>query len=431
MMKLIQIKKNPKNPRVIKDERFMELVESLRKFPKMLKYRPIITDNDWGVLGGNMRLEALKYLGYKEIPDEWVRKASDLTAEERRQFIVKDNVNFGDWDWDLLNEEYDEDELLSMGFEFIDKKKTEPEAHDDNYEEPESVDVFINEGDLVEIGDHRLICGSSTDNEVWLKLMQGNKLDLMVTDPPYNVDYVGKTEAKLKIKNDRMNDEQFYHFLLDFHTIGMNHTKDGGAWYVWHAESEGINFRLAFADSGLMIKQCLIWVKNTMVLGRQDYQWKHEPCLYGWKPGAAHHFTDARNKVTVTESENVNFNKLTKKELVKILTEMQTRDEYVTIIRENKPSKSRLHPTMKPVGLLAPLIKNSSEIGEIVGDGFIGSGATMVTSHQLGRRCYAIELDPKYIQVTIHRMIRLDPKLSVRINGEQMTPEQMENLVNE
>jgi site-specific DNA-methyltransferase (adenine-specific) len=261
--------------------------------------------------------------------------------------------------------------------------------------------------------------------------MQGKKLDLMITDPPYNVDYVGKTEAKLKIQNDKMGNAGFYNFLLDFHKAGLQYTKDGGAWYVWHAESEGINFRLAFADSGLMIKQCLIWSKNTMVLGRQDYQWKHEPCLYGWKPGAAHYFTEDRKKITIIDEDPVDFNKMSKKQLLQILKEMTERDEYVTIIREDKPAKSRLHPTMKPVKLLAPLVKNSSKVGEIVGDGFIGSGTTMVTSHQLDRVCYAIELDPKYIQVTIHRMIKLDPKLEVRINGEPMTREQMDHLVNE
>jgi hypothetical protein len=166
-MKITAIKKNPKNPRIIKDERFMELVESIRKFPKMLKYRPIVVGEDGMILGGNMRFEALIYLGYKEIPSEWVKKASDLTEQEKRQFVVKDNVNFGDWDWELLQNEYDEDELKEMGLELIDHKKKEPEAFDDDYEVPESVDVFIKEGDLIEIGPHRLVCGSSTDESTW------------------------------------------------------------------------------------------------------------------------------------------------------------------------------------------------------------------------------------------------------------------------
>jgi site-specific DNA-methyltransferase (adenine-specific) len=209
--------------------------------------------------------------------------------------------------------------------------------------------------------------------------------DLVVTDPPYNVAYEGKTKEKLTIDNDKQSDGDFYQFLYDFYTALGSYTKAGGAWYVWHADSEGANFRSAMKNAGIMVKQCLIWVKQTMVMGRQDYQWKHEPCLYGWKEGAAHGWYSDRKQTTV-----LNF---------------------------DRPQRNAEHPTMKPIPLFAYQIGNSSKQGDIVADGFGGSGTTMVACHQMQRKAYLVEFDPKYCQVIIDRMRKLDPTLVVKCNG--------------
>ena len=216
--------------------------------------------------------------------------------------------------------------------------------------------------------------------------MGGALADMVLTDPPYNVSYSGKTKDKLTIKNDKMSDNNFYNFLFDFFTCFFEVTKEGGAFYVWHADSEGLNFRRAMIESGVLLKQCLIWVKNNMVFGRQDYHWKHEPCLYGWKPGAAHNWYADRKQTTL-----LNF---------------------------DRPLKNIEHPTMKPIPLISYQINNSSKKNDIVADGFLGSGSTMVASHKLKRKCYGLELDPKYCKVIIDRMLSLDPKLKILKNGD-------------
>lgn len=385
-MKLSDIKANPDNPRVIKDEAFNRLVQSIKDFPKMMALRPMVVDDNLTVLGGNMRLRALRHLGYKDIPDEWVKRASDLTEEEQKQFIIKDNVSVGDWDWDTLANEWDVQDLKDWGLEMpADWGGERVEAKEDDYEIPDEIETDIVVGDIFEIGQHRLLCGSSTQTDTWKRLMGDELADLVITDPPYNVDYKGGTKDGLKMKNDNMSDGDFYQFLYDFYTALGSYTKAGGAWYVWHADSEGANFRKAMTDSGIMVRQCLIWVKNSMVMGRQDYQWKHEPCLYGWKGGAAHGWYSDRKQTTV-----LNF---------------------------DRPQRNAEHPTMKPIPLIAYLIGNSSKADDIVCDGFGGSGTTMVAAHQLNRKCYSMELDPKYCQVIVDRMKTLDPALLVKKNG--------------
>lgn len=385
-MKLSDIKANPDNPRVIKDEAFNRLVQSIKDFPKMMALRPMVVDDNLTVLGGNMRLRALRHLGYKDIPDEWVKRASDLTEEEQKQFIIKDNVSVGDWDWDTLANEWDVQDLKDWGLEMpADWGGERVEAKEDDYEIPDEIETDIVEGDIFDIGQHRLLCGSSTQTDTWKRLMGDELADLVITDPPYNVDYKGGTKDGLKIKNDNMSDGDFYQFLYDFYTALGSYTKAGGAWYVWHSDSEGANFRKAMTDSGIIVRQCLIWVKNSMVMGRQDYQWKHEPCLYGWKGGAAHGWYSDRKQTTV-----LNF---------------------------DRPQRNAEHPTMKPIPLIAYLIGNSSKADDIVCDGFCGSGTTMVAAHQLNRKCYGMELDPKYCQVIVDRMKTLDPALLVKKNG--------------
>ena len=344
VVKITDIKSNPNNPRVIKDEKFHKLCESIKAFPKMLELRPIVVNDDMVVLGGNMRLKALKHLGLKEAP---IIKASDLTDDQQRQFIIKDNAGFGEWDWDIIANEWDTAELEEWGIDVPVFAETELEAEEDNFNVPEDgIETDIVLGDFFEIGEHRLLCGDSTQTDSYEKLFNGELADLVVTDPPYNVDYEGGTG--LKIMNDKMENNAFYQFLYDFYTALGSYTKQGGAWYVWHADSEGVNFRTAFEDSGLLLKQCLIWVKNALVMGRQDYQWKHEPCLYGWKEGAAHYFTNERHHTTVIE-DAINVNKLTKDQMKKMLNEMLSDKTKSTIIKCDKPSKNDVHPTMKPI----------------------------------------------------------------------------------
>ena len=293
------IKPNPKNPRVIKDDKFKKLVRSITDFPDMLEKRPLVcfTDADGKlvVLGGNMRLKAAKEVGMKELP---VMIADEWTEEQKNEFLIKDNVGFGEWDWEALANEWDTAQLDAWGLDVPFLEEKEPEAKEDDFAMPEEIKTDIKPGDLFQIGDHRLLCGSSTEASNWKRIMDGAEADMVVTDPPYNVDYEGGTG--LKIMNDKMEDGAFYQFLHDFHVALAEYTKPGGAWYVWHADSEGLNFRAAFKNSGLLLKQCLIWVKNALVMGRQDYHWKHEPCLYGWKPGAAHYFTDDRTQTTLS-----------------------------------------------------------------------------------------------------------------------------------
>jgi site-specific DNA-methyltransferase (adenine-specific) len=410
-----KIKSNPNNPRVIKDDKFKKLVQSLKDLPEMAQVRPIVVNQDMIVLGGNMRLKAMKEAGWKEAPVAVV----DWDEDKQRQFIIKDNVGFGEWDWDMLANEWDADEIESWGLDLpVDLAvQEEIEAEEDDFDVPEGgIETDIVLGDLFEIGEHRLLCGSSTEVDTWAKVFDAQMADMVMTDPPYNVNYEGGTG--LKIMNDEMSNDSFYQFLYDFYTALGSYTKAGGAWYVWHADSEGANFRQAFKDSGLLLKQCIIWVKNALVMGRQDYHWKHEPCLYGWKEGAAHYFTEDRTKTTVIEDE-VDYKKLNKKELLDLIKEITSDKQKTTIIRCDKPSKNDVHPTMKPIKLLAPLIQNSSKTGQLIADGFLGSGSTMVAAHQLNRKCYGMELDPKYCQVIIDRMLKLDPSLTIKRNGEK------------
>lgn len=228
------------------------------------------------------------------------------------------------------------------------------------------------------------MCGDSTKEEDVAKLMDGNLADMVVTDPPYNVDYVGKTEDALKIKNDKMNDDNFLQFLTDAFDCMKSHLKEGGAFYIWHADSEGFNFRYACKLNDLKIRECLIWNKNSMVMGRQDYQWKHEPCLYGWKDGASHYFIDDRTLTTVIDCK--------------------------------RPNRADLHPTMKPVELYSFQIKNSSKKNEIVLDLFAGSGTTIIACEQLDRQARVMELDEHYATVIVDRWEKLTGQKAVKIN---------------
>jgi site-specific DNA-methyltransferase (adenine-specific) len=386
-VKINEVKTNPKNPRLIKDDKFKKLVKSINDFPQMLELRPIVVDENNIVLGGNMRLKACKEAGLKEV---YIVKAENLTELQKDEFIVKDNVGFGEWDWDMLANEWDNNLLDEWGLDIPNFETDEVlEAEEDDFDATPPAEPITVLGDLYEIGEHRLICGDSTQTDTFEKLMQGELADMVVTDPPYNVAYEGKTKDALTIENDSMGNDDFYKFLYDFYSALTTAVKKGGAIYVWHASSEVINFGKAMVDAGWLLKQQLIWVKNTMVMGRQDYQWKHEPCLYGWLAGDSHKWYSDRKQTTVIEWD--------------------------------KPQRNGEHPTMKPIGLFAYQIQNSSKKGDIVIDAFGGSGTAMVACEQTNRKARVIEYDPKYCDVIVKRMITLDPTLKIKRNGEDFT----------
>ena len=413
-MKISEIHINPKNPRFIRNGQFDKLLESLEKFPKMMELRPIIVDENNVIQGGNMRYRALKKLGFKEIPDSWVKKGKDLTPDEWREFVVKDNLAYGEWDYDLLSAEYDISELQDWGMEIPEMMEADSkEVEDDHYEIPERIETDIQPGDLITIGPHRILCGDATRQEDYTKLMDGRKADLVVTDPPYNVDY-GQGN---KIINDNVSDSKFYKLLFDFYRQMLENLKPGRGYYIFHSDTEGYNFRKALIDNGVRPRQHLVWVKNTLVLGRHDYHWRHEPILYGWKPGAAHYFTSDRTNTTVID-DKIDLKKLNKAELLAMLQEILSDKTPTTVVYHDKPMANDLHPTMKPVPLLGYFIRNSSKPGETVLDPFCGSGSTIVAAHQLKRRCYAIDLDPVYCEIMIDRLLRFEPGIKVSRNGQ-------------
>ena len=258
-------------------------------------------------------------------------------------------------------------------------------VEDDNFEIEPPEEPKAKKGDIYQLGNHRLMCGDSTSIDDVEKLMNGNKADMLLTDPPYNVDYEGKTKDKLKIKNDSMDNDSFRQFLRDAFTSADTVMKQGAVFYIWHAESEGYNFRGACFDIGWKVRQCIIWNKNSMTMGRQDYQWKHEPCLYGWKDGASHLWASDRKQTTVIDM--------------------------------SKPVKSDLHPTMKPVALFDYQIKNNTKGGDIVLDLFGGSGTTIMACEQNNRIAYSMELDPHYVDVIIARWEQFTGQKAVLING--------------
>lgn len=390
MIKISSIIPNPHNPRFIKDDKFKKLCENIKALPEGLALRPIVVDENNVVLGGNMRLKALIELGYKEVPDDWVKPASGFTPEQIKRFIITDNVGYGEWDWDMIASDWDVDELKDWGMDIPDFAVKEVDAEEDDYEVPETIETDIVIGDLFEIGQHRLLCGDSTQTDTFDKLFQGDLADLVITDPPYNVSYTGKTKDALTIENDSMGDSDFYQFLYDFYTALNAYLKPGGVWYVWQPDKYINVFINSFIDAGIKYSSLNVWVKNSLVLGRGDYHSKHETCIYGWKEGAAHNWYSDRKQTTVLEFD--------------------------------RPQRNAEHPTMKPIPLFAYQIQNSSKQGDIVADGFAGSGTTMVTCHQTGRKAYVVEYDPKYCQVIVDRMLKLDPNIKIKRNGQIYKP---------
>ena len=444
-IKLSQININARNPRKISEKQLQRLVRSVLIFPEMMNLRPIVIDNTYTALGGNMRYRALSAISIMPLSEirqelmqtegfnkkteaeqeallqywgEWIEnptativRADELTETQKKEFIIKDNVSFGEWDDDMLAEDFDEADLADwgMGDDMLAEDDDDKEAEEDDYSEEDAANAptRCNPGDVWLLGNHRLMCGDSTKESDVAKLMSGEKADLLLTDPPYNVDYHGGTKDKMKIANDNMEDAAFIAFLTAAFDCATQAMKDGAAYYVWHADSKGFEFRIALKEAGLTLRETLIWVKNSLVLGRQDYQWRHEPCLYGWKDGAAHYFVDDRSQSTVIEDAGVDYRKMKKDELLKIVLRLTDVSIPNTILYEDKPTKNDIHPTMKPVKLMARLIKNSSKNEQLVLDLFGGSGSTLIACEQIGRKCYTMEFDPKYCDAILDRWEKL------------------------
>ena len=366
------------NSRTHSDEQVAQIAASIKEFGFN---NPILVDKDSGIIAGHGRLQAARKLGLTEVP---CVRLEHLTETQRKAYIIADNrlaLNAG-WDNELLTIELNE--LLADGFALeilgfdSDELKTlldplEPtEGLVDEDQVPEvPEEPKTKPGDIYQLGRHRLMCGDSTSIDAVEKLMDGQLADIFITDPPYNVAYEGKTKEALTIKNDSMGDDQFRQFLRDAFTAADMVMKPGSVFYIWHADSEGYNFRGACKDSGWTIRQCLIWQKDTMVMGRQDYHWKHEPCLYGWKDGAAHLWATDRKQTT--------------------------------LIQCKRPKRNDIHPTMKPVELMEYQMLNNTKGQDIVLDLFGGSGSTMIAAEKQGRVSRLMELDPKYCDVIVKR----------------------------
>lgn len=334
-------------------------------------------------LDGHGRIQALCEMRKRGIslplfPVAYIEAADEAEAKQK---LLRLNSQYGQMSIDSVMEftdglevNFDELSLPAGTLKMYSKTETE---EDDTVPSDEDVQSETGIGDVYELSSggltHRLVCGDSTDQDVVKTAMGGAMADLLLTDPPYNVAYTGKTKDALKIKNDSMPNEEFREFLKKAFTAAAENIKSGASFYIWHAESEGFNFRAACFDAGLQIRQCLIWNKQSMVMGRQDYQWKHEPCLYGWRDGGAHVWYSDRKQTTVLSFD--------------------------------RPSASADHPTMKPVDLFAYQLENSTKSGDIVLDPFLGSGTTIIAAEKLGRACYGVELDPHYCDIIVSRFI--------------------------
>ena len=395
---------NPRN----NDEAVEPVANSISEFGFKV---PIVATSDGEIINGHTRWKAAKKLKLKTVP---VIIADDLTEEQVRAFRLADNkvAEIAQWDIELLLSEIESVDNLDMTlFGFTDSDYTLDDFEDEETDTDISEDEIESEGDSVssveygdiyQLGRHRLMCGDSTSAGDMKELVDGEKIDLYVTDPPYNVAYEGKTEEAMTIQNDSMDDASFRQFLRDAFSVADQHLKPGGAFYIWHADSEGLNFRAAVKETGWLLKQNLVWVKNSIVLGRQDYQWKHEPCLYGWKDGASHYFIDNRSLATVIEEDEENLKEMTKGELISYIKTMQE-SSPTSIFYEDKPVRSDIHPTMKPLKLIARCVLNSSKKGERVLDSFNGGGSTLMVCEKTERIYYGMELDPIYVERTIKR----------------------------
>ena len=396
------LKPHPKNPRVHPESAINKLVTSIKEYGWT---SPVLVSKDGFLLAGHARVKAATRAGIETVPAIYL----DLEGDKALAYLVADNRLQDETDWDipmmkdiiedLMANQYD---VTFTGLDAAEINELFSSVHDRDIveddihleEEVESIQEPVTQlGDIWELGSHRLICGDATDPECYIRLMGEEKADLCITDPPYNVDYEGKTEDALKIKNDKMSGDKFHQFLVDSYTCIYENLADGAGIYVFHADTEGLNFRSAFCKVGFHLANVCVWVKQSLVLGRSDYQWKHEPILYGWKPTGKHRWCSDRKQTTVWEF--------------------------------NRPTKNIDHPTMKPIALCAYPIKNSTREKDIVIDPFGGSGSTILACEQLNRRCRTIELDEQYCDVIVKRFARVKGKEVTLIRNGKQTEHQL------
>lgn len=431
---ITQIKPYEKNPRK-NDAAVDKVVASIREFGFQ---QPIVVDAKGCIIVGHTRFKAALKMGLQSVP---VVYANNLTPQQVKAYRIADNKTneFAEWDYNLLAEEFSD--LAMLGYDMTNTAFGKDEINgilttevvEDGFDVDNAVKEIVQPkskvGDVFLLGQHRVMCGDCTIlNNVDI-LMAGEKADMIFTDPPYNVNYEGGTG--LKIQNDSMSDEKFYNFLYDAYISMFSAVKEGGGLYVCHADSEGLNFRKAFKEAGFDLKQCIIWVKNTFVMGRQDHHWQHEPILYGWKPGSSHKWYGGRKQSTVIQpSDGITINKIDNKTTqVTLVVGLQkvvfnvgkyelldfTDDTGTSIWNVEKPKKNGEHPTMKPLKLCAKAIRNSSLSGDIVLDLFGGSGSTLMACEQLERRCYTMELDPVYVDIIVKRWEEFTGKRAYRV----------------
>jgi len=487
------VKANPNNPRIIKDDKFAKLVKSINEFPQMLNLRPIVVNDDMVVLGGNMRLKACKEAGLKEIP---IIKASELTEQQQKEFIVKDNVGYGEWDWNDLANNWDADQLQDWGLDIPGFDAEVIEAEEDDFAVPDGgIETDIVLGDLFEIGEHRLLCGDSTDSDQVAKLMNGQKADMAHNDPPY-----GMKKEKDGVLNDNLNFNDLLDFNREWIALQFMHLKENGSWYCWGIDEPLMDIyseilKPYIAEQKLTFRNLITWFKNPSGLGdgqnnpsARSYGIITEKCLFammgvqGFNNNADNYFegfeplrnwlvkekeksglkNDEITKLTATTHthywsksqwsfptkehyntiKDASNGKAFLKEYEEIKKEYEEiKKEYEEIKKEYYSSRAYFdnthdkmtevwqfdrhvrqgdeggHATPKPIPLCERAIKSSCPDNGLVLDMFLGSGSTMVAAHQLKRKCYGTELDPKYCQVIVDRMRKLDPTLVIKKNG--------------
>tara|TARA_R100000231_G_scaffold59169_1_gene48653 strand:+ start:2240 stop:3742 length:1503 start_codon:yes stop_codon:yes gene_type:complete len=491
-----EVRLNDTNPRFIKDHKFEKLVKSIKEFPEMLDLRPIVVNQDMVVLGGNMRLRACREAGLTEVP---IIQASELSDEQQNEFIIKDNSSFGEWDWDILANEWDTEQLIDWGMDIPDDWAIDEvlEAEEDNYKESiDDVETDIVLGDLIQIGNHKILCGDSTDSDQVAKLMNGELADLAHNDPPY-----GMKKENEGVLNDNLNFNALLEFNKDWIPLQWTHIKDNGSWYCWGIDEPLMDIYYEIIkpyqnDSKLTFRNLLTWDKETgqgqnsevhrmfatadekclfIMMGKQNMvqnkdqfpeEWrpllnyfKEERDKMGWttkdvvkitgKTSASHYFTESQFQMPTIEhyakmqeaaggkAFTRSFNTLDKKGFANtsdgksIIAEFYENRAYFDNTHDNmnnvwhfkRTSQAERqstggHATPKPLELCGRAIKSSCPEGGLVIDMFLGSGSTMAAAHQLNRKCYGMELDPRYCQVIINRMKNLDSTLEIKINGE-------------
>ena len=406
---------DPANARKHSDNNISAIAGSLKEFGQR---KPIVVTSENVIVAGNGTVEAALFLGWAEV--DIVRVPSEWSADQIKAFALADNRTAELAEWDTAELAKQLEELIDAGFDVSDFgfntediSILEIETTEDEAPEPPAKPVS-KLGDVWVLGSHRVVCGDSTDAAVLKSALDGNVADCVMTDPPYNVAYEGGTKDKLTIQNDDMSDGDFDKFLLAFYEAALENTKPGGPIYVFHADTAGVAFRQKLVDAGWLLKQCLVWAKDSLVLGRQDYNWQHEPILYGWKPGAAHSWYGPFTNTTLIELSKSDFPSMSKEELLEIVEGLF---DTSALVRDKKPKRNALHPTMKPISLVGKLLKNSCGRGDWVLDPFGGSGSTLVACEQLGLHAALVELDPKYCDVIVQRWEEFTGKKAVLENA--------------